>query len=152
MIKKVIVASKNPVKIQAVELGFQEMFPNEKFEFEGVSVPSEVSDQPMTNQETLAGANNRASNAQATITKAHFWVGIEGGIDTVDQEMEAFAWMVIRSKNKVGKARTGAFFLPKKVQELIHKGKELGEADDIVFGDHNSKQKGGAIGLSLIHI
>ncbi len=147
MIKKVIIASKNPVKIQAVETGFQQMFPEENFCFEGVSVASEVSDQPMSNQETLKGAINRAHNAQSANIEAHFWVGIEGGIDTLDQEMEAFAWIVVQSKHQIGKARTGAFFLPKKVQALIRQGKELGEADDLVFGDHNSKQKGGAVGL-----
>jgi len=113
----------------------------------GVSVASEVSDQPMSNQETLKGAINRAHNAQSANIEAHFWVGIEGGIDTLDQEMEAFAWIVVQSKHQIGKARTGAFFLPKKVQALIRQGKELGEADDLVFGDHNSKQKGGAVGL-----
>ena len=40
MSKKVIIASKNPVKINAVKIGFEKMFPLEKFEFKGVSVPS----------------------------------------------------------------------------------------------------------------
>ena len=31
--------------------------------------------------------------------------------------------------------------------ELINQGKELGEADDIVFGQSNSKQKNGAVGI-----
>jgi len=30
---------------------------------------------------------------------------------------------------------------------LIRQGKELGEADDIVFGRSNSKQENGAVGL-----
>jgi non-canonical (house-cleaning) NTP pyrophosphatase len=30
---------------------------------------------------------------------------------------------------------------------LIDTGKELGEADDIVFGHTNSKQKNGAVGI-----
>ena len=62
--------------------------------------------------------------------------------------MEAFAWVVIESKvGLVGKGKTGTFILPPKVAELIKKGKELGEADDIVFGQSNSKQKMGAVGL-----
>jgi len=39
------------------------------------------------------------------------------------------------------------FFLPEKVAELVKKGKELGEANDIVFKKHNSKQNNGAVGL-----
>ena len=33
------------------------------------------------------------------------------------------------------------------VVDLINQGKELGEADDIVFGHSNSKQKNGAVGI-----
>ena len=47
--KKVIIASKNPVKIQAVKNGFEKMFPNQEFEFIGISVPSNVADQPFSN-------------------------------------------------------------------------------------------------------
>ena len=47
----------------------------------------------------------------------------------------------------MGKGRTGAFFLPESVANLVRHGKELGEADDIVFGRSNSKQANGAIGI-----
>jgi non-canonical (house-cleaning) NTP pyrophosphatase len=33
------------------------------------------------------------------------------------------------------------------VVELIDQGMELGEADDVVFGRNNSKQKNGAVGI-----
>lgn len=147
MTKKVIIASKNPVKINAVKIGFEKMFPLEKFEFEGVSVPSGVSDQPISNKETITGAVNRAGNAKAQSKNANFWVGIEGGIEKSNGEMGVFAWIVIKSKETSGKARTSTFFLPKKIVELIDAGKELGEADDIVFGGTNSKQKNGAVGI-----
>ena len=65
--EKVIIASLNPVKIESVKIGFQKMFPDKDFEFEGVAVPSGVSDQPMSNKETLTGAVNRAVNAYAKI-------------------------------------------------------------------------------------
>jgi len=56
--------------------------------------------------------------------------------------------MVVRGKDgKIGKGRTGVFFLPKLVVDLLRQGKELGEADDIVFKRENSKQVNGAIGL-----
>ncbi|MDP2749334.1 MAG: inosine/xanthosine triphosphatase [Nanoarchaeota archaeon] len=157
--KKVMITSKNPVKINAVKIGFEKMFPGEHFEFESVSVPSNVKDQPTSNQETMDGAINRAEHARTSFKNADFWVGIEGGIEKAksefeaqkEHEMEAFAWVVIKSnKNQgklEGKARTGTFFLPKKIVELIEQGKELGEADDIVFGHRNSKQNNGAVGI-----
>ncbi len=146
--KKVIVASANPVKINVTQIGFSKMFPNETFEVQGINAPSNVSDQPMSEKETLEGAFNRVKNVSQLAPKADFWVGIEGGLEMVDQEMEAFAWMVIKSKEgTIGKGRSASFFLPNKVAALIKQGKELGEADDIVFGKTNSKQANGAIGL-----
>jgi inosine/xanthosine triphosphatase len=145
--KTVIVASKNPVKLKAVEVGFQKMFPNEAFEFIGVSVPSGVPDQPMSDTETFQGAKNRVNNAQNTKTNADYYVGIEGGIEQIESQMMAFAWVVISSNNKIGKSKTSTFFLPPQISELIASGKELGEADDIVFGLENSKQQNGAVGI-----
>ena len=146
--KKIVVASKNPVKINAVRDAFEKMFPNEVFNMEGISVSSGVSDQPISDTETLQGALNRAGNAEKEISRADFWVGIEGGIEEKNSEMEAFAWVAIRSANGVvGKGRSGTFFLPPKIAELIRQGKELGEADDIVFERTNSKQENGAVGI-----
>ena len=146
--KKIVVASKNPVKINATLNGFRKMFPEETFEAEDVSVPSEVSAQPKNDSEIFQGAWNRANNASEAIPGADFWVGIEGGIEEKNGEMEAFAWIIIKGKDgKFGKGRTGTFFLPTKVAELIREGKELGEADDIVFQRKNSKQENGAVGI-----
>jgi len=146
--KTVIVASNNPIKIHAARQGFARMFPAETFAFETCSVPSGVSDQPFTNRETLQGALNRAASARALLPQADYWVGIEGGVeDSPEGELCAFAWVAVLSAAQTGKGRTGVFFLPPRVAELVHAGKELGEADDIVFGQTNSKQSNGAVGL-----
>ncbi len=148
MIKKVIIASRNPVKTDSVKIGFSNMFREEKFYFESISAPSGVDEQPMDDDTTYRGAFNRATNAMATIPEADFWVGIEGGIEkTGDREMQAFAWIVIRTRQRIGKGKTGTFFLPDEVMRLIGEGKELGEADDILFKQNNSKQKNGAVGI-----
>ena len=144
---KVIVASKNPVKIECAKNGFSKVFPHSLIFTEGVAVPSGVSDQPMTDEETLIGAKNRAINAREAFPEADYWIGIEGGIAEPHETMEAFAWVYIVSNARVGKARTASFDLPSKIQELIHEGIELGVADDIVFKRSNSKQKNGAVGI-----
>lgn len=124
------------------------MFLDKQFEIQGVSVTSGVSDQPKSDAETIEGATNRASNAQREHGGADFYVGIEGGVEQKGSDMEAFAWVIVLSKEgKIGRGRTGTFFLPHEVCKLIQQGKELGEADDIVFGRTNSKQENGAVGL-----
>lgn len=145
--KKIIVASANPVKIQAALEGFQEMFPGQAFKAEGASVPSNVSDQPIGHEETFDGAFNRANNARKEVPEADFWVGIEGGNIKKGREMEVMAWVVVLNKTRMGKARTAGFYLPPKIVELVNQGYELGDADDIVFGTDNSKQQMGSAGL-----
>jgi len=56
MKKKIIVASKNPVKIETTLDGFKNVFPHCEFDVLGVSVPSGVSDQPLSESDTLKGA------------------------------------------------------------------------------------------------
>jgi len=145
--KTVIIASKNPVKIEAVKIAFEKMFLQEKFEFIGESIPSGVSDQPMSDEETLQGATNRTTKAQTQFPEADFWVGLEGGLEKVNDEMHSFAWAVIKSKDKMGKAKACTFILPQKVTELIEQGYELSDADDIVFDRQNSKHQNGSVGI-----
>ena len=144
---KIIIASRNPIKINATKLAFEQMFPNKVFQFEGVSISSDISDQPMSNNETLKGAINRSNNAKLEYMDADYWIGIEGGVEKKGNEMQVFAWIYIQSKEMVGKARTATFNLPKKIIELIDFGMELGDADDVIFSRKNSKQKNGAVGI-----
>jgi len=143
----VVVASKNPVKAQATLDGFRRMFPGEEIQVKTVSTQSGVNHQPTSNAETLLGAANRAKSAASLSPEADYWVGIEGGVEDQDGSLAAFAWVVIQSHDQIGKSRSGTFFLPPAIAELIRAGRELGEADDIVFHRANSKQENGAIGL-----
>ena len=145
--RTVVIASGNPVKIQAVAAGFNRLFPGETFSFEGLDLPSGVSDQPYGDQETLTGAVNRARAAQKQRPQAHFWVGVEGGVAGSGGELMAFAWVVILDERRAGRSRTGVFFLPPEVARLVHAGMELGEADDQVFNRSDSKRQEGAIGI-----
>jgi inosine/xanthosine triphosphatase len=145
--KSIILASTNPVKRDAVLTGFLRMFPNDEFYIQGIAVPSGVSDQPLDSGETLQGALNRSARAAAARPEADYWVGIEGGVENLAGKLAAFAWVVVRSNQGLGKSRTGTFFLPPAVTELIRAGKELGEAGDLVFGRINSKTENGAVGL-----
>ena len=130
--KILVTASTNPVKIQAVLNGFRRMFPEETFKAVPVEVASGVSRQPMSDAEMRHGALNRAQNARRAVPDADFWTGIEGGIEPLNGELAAFAWVVVLSSTLTGESRSGTFILPPAVAELVRQGKELGEADDII--------------------
>jgi len=144
---RVVVGSRNPVKIVAVHRAFRRMFPDEPVEIEAVSAPSGVADQPASSEEALAGARGRAREAARLLPEVDYWVGIEGGVEDTSEGMAAFAWVVVRNRQAEGKGRSGTFFLPAAVADLVRAGKELGEADDIVFGRKDSKRQEGAIGI-----
>ena len=147
---KIVVASENPVKIEAALRGFVMMFPNWKFSAEGHSVPSGVSAQPMTSLETRQGALNRAENVRTEFPDADYWVGIEGGIEDENGELIVFAWVVVLSANTpqtIGYSRSATFYLPHEIAVLVRQGLELGDADDQVFGRSNSKQQNGSVGI-----
>ncbi|EPW6927277.1 inositol monophosphatase [Vibrio parahaemolyticus] len=141
--QKVVIASLNPAKINAVKSAFQSAFPQQAFEFVGISVPSEVADQPMTNEETHRGAVNRVKNAKVEMPTADFYVGLEAGIEG----NVTFAWMVIESDTHRGESRSASLMLPPEVLAQLTDANELGDVMDKVFGTENIKQKGGAISL-----
>ncbi len=145
---QIIVGSNNPVKLETTKEAFALAFPGEELEFITFSASSGVPDQPMGQEETKQGAANRAEACKVEYPKADFYVGLEGGLEKIEGEYWAFAWMSILGKNgKAGFGRTGSFLLPDRVSELIDKGEELGIATDIAFDETNSKHKGGTIGV-----
>lgn len=145
---QVIVASKNPVKISAARSAFERAFPQQTFMITGIEVDSGVSEQPRNDEETRQGATNRATQARNLYPDADFYVGMEGGVERVNNGWQAFAWMVVQDKSgRIGQGRTGVFILPKVIGDLLDQGMELGPADDQVFGLENSKQNQGAVGI-----
>jgi len=145
---QVIVASRNTVKVAAVRQAFGAYFEPARIALESVDVESGVGDQPQNDVETRVGARNRASAAAAVQPDADYCVGLEGGIDMIEDHLMAFAWMAIRARNgRISEARTVTLQLPDAVRDLVRDGMELGDANDRVFATSNSKQKGGAFGL-----
>jgi inosine/xanthosine triphosphatase len=145
--KSIIVASSNPVKIAAVQGGFDRVFGAGTHLAEGRKTPSGVPVQPITDAQTLTGARNRANSARETHPDADFWAGVEGGVEDGPDGMLVFAWIVVLGRETAGEARTGAFTLPPEVTRLVRGEMELGPADDLVFGRENSKQQDGAVGI-----
>ncbi|MCK5740217.1 inosine/xanthosine triphosphatase [bacterium] len=146
-VQKIVVASKNPTKIQGTLDGFQSMFPNMDFLMDAVAGASDVPEQPIGDTETLAGAYNRARSAREKKSEADFWVGIESGVTEHATGLAVFSWIVIFDKNRVGQSRTNTFFLPPRIAELVRNGQSLGDANDAVFQRTNTRQESGASGL-----
>ncbi len=144
----IAVGSKNPVKCNAVLRGYNQVacfFPPlggmntaTAPKIEGIEVPSGVSDQPMSDEETQKGAQNRAMSAYAAYQELYgvapfLAVGLEGGVSVdTNNVMECFAWIYCYDGTRTGASRTASFPLPSVIRDLVLTGMELGHADDKV--------------------
>lgn len=150
------VGSKNPVKANAAKNGALNLFVGSEVDCQTFDVPSDVSVQPVGDDETLRGAINRARAAYEEYRRANngeaptFSVGLEGGVrdDSEKTSLECFAWIVVFNGTFVSKASTASFLLPQALRKMIlEDGMELGHADDLLFRRENSKQGLGSVGL-----
>lgn len=143
---RVIVGSKNPVKVTAFKLTLERLFADVRVECIGVDAPSGVAEQPMTEQETLLGARNRVAFCQQH-HHGDYFVAMEGGVDKFSYGAATFAYVVVAANSRTQVGRTANLPIPDSVFASLQEGEELGPLMDKLFGTSNIKQKGGAIGL-----
>ena len=142
---KILMGTKNPGKIEGAKKAFEKYFEN--VEVEGISVDSEVSNQPL-NKEIFQGAKNRVKNikiyAKNNNIKADFFIASEAGITNLLSEWIDINAAVIEDANgfqSVGCSQ--GFPIPNKYIDEI-KETELGKVMDKVFKSENlGKGKGG---------
>jgi len=144
---KIAVGSKNPIKIKAVKIAFEKVF-GPDIEVLGLSVLSDVSDMPMSFEEMVKGAKNRASRAREKMN-ADFGVGIEDGFE--DKKVGTFLsrFTAIVNKQSIwGYAQGRGLLMPEKIVEKVREqGKELGDVMDEIRGLKNTKQHEGCVGF-----
>jgi inosine/xanthosine triphosphatase len=147
-LRVVAVGSTNPVKIAAVRAVVGRVSPTARVE--SVSVASTVRDQPFGDDETIRGALARARGARQAFD-AELGFGIEGGVveSEADRSMRTCAWAaVVDATGRHGVGGSLAMPLPPAVAKLIRdSGLELGLAMDRITGEHNTKQRQGAVGI-----
>ncbi|MCB0036209.1 MAG: inosine/xanthosine triphosphatase [Anaerolineales bacterium] len=145
LIYKIAVGSRNPVKIAAVRSVTEQLWP--ACMVQGLSVPSGVSEMPMSAAECIAGARNRATAAREQL-QADFGIGLEGGVQETEVGMMLGGWIVVvDGHGREGVACSARIVLPAFIAQRVRAGEELGPVMDDVVGDHNTKQKGGAVGI-----
>ena len=142
---KILIGTKNPGKIQGAKEAFEKYFDN--VEIEGISVDSEVGNQPF-NEEILQGAKNRVKNlkryAKENEIEADFYISSEAGItDLLGEWIDINCVVIENSKGFQSVGTSQGFPIPEKYIEEI-KQTELGKVMDKIFsGKDLGKGKGG---------
>ena len=142
---KILIGTKNPGKIEGAKQAFEKYFDN--IEIEGISVSSNVGDQPI-NEEILQGAKNRVRNLKEYAVnnniKADFYVSSEAGITNLLGEwIDINAVVIEDSKGFQSVGTSQGFPIPDKYIDEI-KETELGKVMDKIFkGNELGKGKGG---------
>jgi inosine/xanthosine triphosphatase len=143
---KIVVGSKNPVKISAAQTAIRDALSLKEVECISINAPSSVAEQPMTSEETKLGAVNRIQYCQQH-TRADFYVAIEGGVDQFEYGPATFAFVAIAHQKNVSIGRSCNLPLPPIIYQALKSGEELGDVMDRLFNTDNVKQNQGAIGL-----
>lgn len=143
---RIIIGSKNPVKINAATKAMTQLFPNSTIEASGIDAPSGVPAQPMTDSDTRQGAINRVNYCQHHV-EADYYFAMEGGVDNFEFGPATFAYIAIAHQERLSIGRGALLPLPMQVYQALEAGEELGHVMDRLFKTVNIKQKGGAIGL-----
>ena len=123
---KILIGTKNKGKIGGAKRAFEKYFKD--VTIEGISVESEVADQPV-NDEILQGAKNRVKNlkkyAEENMIEADFFVAMESGITDKFGTWLNLTTVYIENKNEEGAVGFGpAYPIPDRYIDEVKK-KEL---------------------------
>ncbi|KAJ3327863.1 hypothetical protein HDU76_010984 [Blyttiomyces sp. JEL0837] len=132
----------------AVEKALSAMFPDIAYEVKGVKVASGIPDQPMSDEETITGAKNRALRSLQEVDGAEFGVGLEGGIQKIGDKYFEGGWIaVVDWTGKTGVGCSARYELSAVIMEGIFKGNELAVVIDELTGESDVRSKMGAMGV-----
>lgn len=133
----IAVGTKNDAKNEAVRAVLEPLWPNTVCI--PINAPSGVTAMPMTAEETLRGARNRAHAALGLVPEAVYGVGLEGGVEEIYGTLFLGGWAVIvdRAGNR-GEGASARVALPETIAERLRAGEELGPLMQTILKDNGN--------------
>lgn len=134
----VAVGTENKAKLQAVESVFKTVFGD--VIIEGIAAKSGISEQPLTDEESIRGAINRADGALKQVQTAEYGVGLEGNVVETSGHMFLRGWVAIKNRSgDIGLGHSGGLQLPEVIRAQINDGKELGPLLQEMLDDKDNR-------------
>ncbi len=156
----IAVGSTRRPKLAAVQDAIRDfgplLAPGSSFEVIGAEVESGVGHTPANRSELMQGARHRAEalvrSAREKPEPAHYFVGLEGGLDSIEEQgqrrvfLESWAYVTDGRHGHFG--RSGAVEIPDALaREVLEKGIELSVAIDRFAGAVGIRDNQGAWGV-----
>ena len=157
----IAVGSKRGPKLNAVREALESfgsmLAPGAEFQIEGVGIPSGVSHTPLSREELMAGARQRAEALQRIARESgapwKYFVGLEGGLDVVpfENSRRVFleSWAYVADASAAGFfGQSGGILIPEPLaQRVVDEGVELSDAIDSFAGGNGIRDANGAWGI-----
>ncbi len=155
----ILIGSERAPKVNAVKAAFEKILPLAEFSgatpsFFPCSAESGIAAMPMTLQELMLGARNRARSALNHLphgNEAAFSIGLEGGFfqETVAGHkrffLQSWAYVEHPTSGQGSFGSSAAIPVPEQISaEILASGAELGEVIDRYGRERNIRDKGGA--------
>jgi inosine/xanthosine triphosphatase len=120
---RIAVASRNPVKVEALRAVAESLF-GQGCLVEPRDPPAVRPPQPLTDEEAVAGARERALHV---LPGADFGVGIEGGVMRVGTMLFGCNWAVVARDGGTAAASSARYALPAGMWDALAAGRELSD-------------------------
>ncbi len=160
---KIILGSTRAAKIEALRLSVQRIAEIDsawrEAEIVSLAVDTGVPAMPLTDEELMRGAKNRAEAAREVWQRNHeadareaFFVGLEGGFHSTvfDNKPLTFlrGWAYVTDGKRGNFGASPSVFVPESIVHLVVAGNhELGEVIDEVAGQYDVRSRQGAWGV-----
>jgi inosine/xanthosine triphosphatase len=153
------IASTRAPKVEGVKRAFKKLSARFSFNFfditfEPLQIESGVSDTPLSIEELMRGARQRAESAyQKIISTVHegervLAVGVEGGLHVEREAVFLQSWACIFDGMQVSFGSSGSIEIPAALsQAVVRKGADLGKVIDVFAERHDVRSNEGTWGI-----
>lgn len=121
-VRRLVVASQNPSKIEGVREAWSRLFPDVEAGIQGIAVvgPERT---PWGERAIRGWAEARLVQARERAPEADFWVAVEAGLAPWDEEVLMTAWVVVADREgRCHAARAATFSLPPDLRAAVAAG------------------------------
>jgi inosine/xanthosine triphosphatase len=133
----IAIGTKNNAKVQGFTTIAKLVWSDASFEL--TETESGISKQPLSVEEMIAGAINRAKHASSIISGSDYSAGIEGGVFRNNYGTFLGGWVALLRRDGVLGLGSSAFVeVPKDFAARLYSGEEMGPITTQLFNDHDN--------------